>query len=352
MLVFTGHKSEVLAIDASPVDRRFIATGGMDDVGIIWDLDLNANVGEVDGGKESVSTVAFSVDGKYVAFGSENGAISVVFMDGSSAPGTPLDGPGDAIHFLSWHPRGPVLLAGSADHVAYMWNASKAMFMMAFAGHEDAVTCGSFTGDGKLVVTASMDSSLRIWNPTAGTTIARIQTGIPGIRSAFHSADILALSSGAVDTSASKLVATGCAGGSVFITHIESGHILNELPRHTGGVECVSFSPTSMRPCLLATAGGDGLIRVYDIDTNAERCAFSHPGVISAVRWHPTQPLLVSASSEGTVALWNVLSGQRLKIFHGHSSIVNDVCFAGGNEFVASTSADGSVRVFDIRPFL
>lgn len=352
LLVLREHTSETLAVAASPSEKQYIISGGMDDIGLIWDLELQRSIAKVDGAKESVSTVSFSHDGRYAAFGSENGAISIVHMDGTTAPGTPLDGPGDTIHFLSWHPRGPVLLAGSGDNVAYMWNAAKSSFMMAFAGHEDAVSCGSFTADGKLVVTGSLDSSVRIWNPTTGATVRRIQTGADGLGGSFHAADIICLDVGSLDTSAANLIASGCAAGDVFITHRDTGQIVAQLPRHEGGVEAVAFSPEHCKPVLLATTGGDGIIRVWDVELGTERCKFSHGGVVAKVVWHPSLPVLVSGSSDGSLVIWNVLSGQRIRKLVGHEAFISDLCFAGGNTFIASTSGDGTVRVFDVRSTL
>jgi WD40 repeat protein len=34
-----------------------------------------------------------------------------------------LDGPGGAIEWLRWHPKGDVILAGSDDFTAWLWNA-------------------------------------------------------------------------------------------------------------------------------------------------------------------------------------------------------------------------------------
>lgn len=350
ILVLIDHTNETLAVAASPTDPTLLITGGMDDVGMIWDLEQNACVAKVDGGNDSVSTVAFSHDGKYAAFGSENGSISIVFMDGSASP-TPsaLEGPADTINFLSWHPRGPVLLAGSADRTSYMWNAPKGTFLMAFVGHEDAVTCGSFTADGKLVVTASKDSSVRVWSPSTGETLIRIQTGLSGMRSAFHTADIHCLAVGNENSISEKLFVTGCAAGDVFISHRENAQIIAQLPRHEGGVESVAFSSKSLAHVYIAIGGADGIVRVWDLESSTERCHFSHSGVIAKVVWHPQKSILLSASSDGSLVLWDILKGEEMVRLTGHRAFVTDVCFNGDSGFIASTSADGSVRLFDVR---
>ena len=347
--VFRSHTAETLAVHSSPLDMNLIASGACDDRAILFDIEQGRDLAELDGQGESVSCVRFSYDGKFLAIGSENGTISVMFMQGATAPQSVLDGPSAAISFLAWHPRGPVLLAGSEDNSVYMWNASKGQFMMAFIGHEKSVTCGFFSGDGKKVVTASLDSSIRVWNPTTGTTEVRIQANQPGIGGTFHSDEIQCIGIGYVDTPLAKIVVSGGSTGTVFVTNLESGQVLTQLPSHEGGVETVAFSPPSVRPYMVATAGADGIIRVRDMESGAERCTFTHLQVVAKVIWHPTKPIIVSGSSAGTICLWNVLTGQKLAELRGHSDYITDISFASNTQAVVSTSGDGTVRVFDIR---
>ena len=42
-----------------------------------------------------------------------------------------LEGSGEAVEWLSWHPRGNVLLAGSEDFTSWMWNAQSGACMQA-----------------------------------------------------------------------------------------------------------------------------------------------------------------------------------------------------------------------------
>lgn len=41
-----------------------------------------------------------------------------------------------------------MVLAGSEDSTAWMWNADRCAFMNMFTGHGGSVTCGDFTPDG------------------------------------------------------------------------------------------------------------------------------------------------------------------------------------------------------------
>lgn len=349
-LVLTAHTNDALAVAASAAHANYVVTGGMDDVGHIWDIELQQSIARVDGGGDSVSTVGFSHDGQHAAFGSENGAISIVYMDGSESPSSALEGPGAAVHFLQWHPRGPVLLAGSADKSAYMWNARRGKFLMAFVGHEDAVTCGAFTSDGRSVVTGSLDSSVRVWNPVTGGLVTKLQTGVSGLRSSFHTADVFCLAAGSGEQGG-NLIASGCAAGDVFITH-RDGQVVAQLPRHAGGTECVAFAPEACQKAWVASCGADGVVRVWDFERGTERCRFSHGGVVVKVVWHASLAVVVSGSSDGTIALWDVLAGRDLGRLQGHRDFITDLCFTGDARHVASTSADHSLRVFDVSGLL
>jgi WD40 repeat protein len=82
-----------------------------------------------------------------------------------------LDGPSSDVEWVAWHPKGDVVLAGSTDCTAWMWSVTPAVAtcMQVFAGHQGEVTCGAFSGNGKLVLTGSADGSIRVWNPKTGT---------------------------------------------------------------------------------------------------------------------------------------------------------------------------------------
>jgi len=51
------------------------------------------------------------------------------------------------MQWLTWHPRGNIVLAGANDGSAWMWGA-KGMLMNVFNKHNGPTTCGSFSPDG------------------------------------------------------------------------------------------------------------------------------------------------------------------------------------------------------------
>ncbi|DBA96558.1 TPA: hypothetical protein ACH3X1_015429 [Trebouxia sp. C0004] len=129
-----------------------------------------------------------------------------------------LEGPGEAIEWVSWHPRGDVVLAGSEDFTAWMWHAQSGDMMQVFYGHTGAVRCGQFTPDGKAVVTGGGegDATLKVWDPKSGSCTGTVQGH------GFHEAGLTSL-----DISADSTVAiTGSEDMTAKISNIHTGKVL------------------------------------------------------------------------------------------------------------------------------
>lgn len=47
-----------------------------------------------------------------------------------------LEGPGGSVDWVTWHPKGDVVLAGSEDFTLWMWLAQSGSCMQVFAGHK------------------------------------------------------------------------------------------------------------------------------------------------------------------------------------------------------------------------
>ena len=144
--LFTGHSDAVYAI-ANHND--LLISGGGDDVAILWDKNTMEAKHILRGHSDSVVAVGFNADGNLVATGGYDGIVKVWNVsDGKLIMS--LEGPSEEIEWFTWHQKGNVILAGSGDGTVWLWLATTGDCMHVLAGHEGGVTCGSFTGSGKV----------------------------------------------------------------------------------------------------------------------------------------------------------------------------------------------------------
>ena len=76
----------------------------------------------------------------------------------------------------------------------------------------------------------------------------------------------------------------------------------------------------------------------------------AHAGTVYGVSWSPNGQYIASGSADTTVRVWNVSSGDTLYTYHGHSGLFNGVFavgWASDGRHIASGGADKTVQVAD-----
>jgi telomerase protein component 1 len=123
------------------------------------------------------------------------------------------------------------------------------------------------------------------------------------------------------------------------------------LVGHSHNVVDVDFSPDGVR---VATASGDGSVRVWDAVTGAEAIFIrAHVGGVRCVRFVPVpeggvDERLISCGDDGGVFLWSATSGFCVGELKGHTESVNSVRVSADGAVGVSASADGTCRVWDV----
>ncbi|CAL9020703.1 unnamed protein product [Prunus brigantina] len=337
MHIFTGHTGELYTVACSPTDPTLVATGGGDDRGFLWKIGHGDWAFELQGHKDSVSSLAFSTDGQLLASGSLDGIIQIWDITSRNLKCT-LEGPGGGIEWVRWHPRGHLVLAGTEDSMVWMWNADKGSYLNSFSGHGSSVTCGDFTPDGKTICTGSADATLRIWNPKSGENIHVVQ-GHP-----YHTAGLTCLAI----SSDSTLAVTGCEDGSIHVVNIVTGKVVSSLPSHSDSVECIELAPSSP---WAAIGGMDNKLIIWDLQHSLARSTCDHEDGVTCLTWLGGSRYLATGCGDGKVRLWDSLSGDCVRTFNGHSESIQSLSVSANQEFLVSVSTDGTARVFEIAEY-
>jgi WD40 repeat protein len=105
---------------------------------------------------------------------------------------------------------------------------------------------------------------------------------------------------------------------------------------HGGAVGGVAFGPHGDT---LATAGGDGLVRVWNPSNGVKLAELKHGGPVHGVAFDPSGGTLASASHDRTARVWHPMSGSEL-VRLPHDGRVWAVAFSLDGSRLATASHD------------
>lgn len=175
-----------------------------------------------------------------------------------------------------------------------LWDATTFRLVRRLQGHTRQINALAFDATGKRIASASSDNSVRLWDVDSGREVRTLSAGdqfVP-VALAFH------------PDGRRLAVGDGWYSGTVLIWDVESGQKLSELRGHSSDLGSVAYSPDGRR---LATAAGDGQIKIWDADSGDELLTLSAEGARSfdVLAFHPSGQYLVSGGNDGLVRLWD-----------------------------------------------
>mmetsp|Transcript_3532 Transcript_3532/g.6947 ORF Transcript_3532/g.6947 Transcript_3532/m.6947 type:complete len:360 (+) Transcript_3532:43-1122(+) len=206
----------------------------------------------------------------------------------------------------------PVVVTGSSDGTAKMWNSETGACTRTLHGHTGRVNSVSFSRDGHHVKTTSSDRSEKTWNLSTGEC-ENTRQSVGFISSASFSPD-------------GSLVVAGSMDLFARIWNKRTGECERKLWGHTRMVTCASFSLDGKR---IATGSQDCTAKIWD-PTSGEclQTLCGHTELISSVAFSPDGRSVVTCSRDKTAKVWNSDTGACEAVLEGHTQAVNAVAFA------------------------
>ena len=235
-------------------------------------------------------------------------AIAVVLAR-SSRPALSLTGSGGSVSSVAFSPDGRILAVADEEGGTHLWNAAtgRQLATLAGAGGGTAVDSVAFSPDGKILAAGDDAGTTYLWNPASGQLLTTLRD--PGRQA---SVDSVAFSPDG------KTLAVGDADGGTYLWNTATRVRTASLPRFPdGGVAAVAFSPDGKT---LAIGQSDGSTYLWNVAADTLIATMQNPGGVVAVAFSPDGRILATDDAGPWTYLWNLATGQRTALPSGSDS--------------------------------
>ncbi|MFF4660137.1 TIR domain-containing protein [Streptomyces sp. NPDC001381] len=314
----------------APDAGAVLVTGGNDGVVRLHDPATSQGRRILRGHGRRIGTLSFSGDGSILAAGGNDGVIRL-WEPPTGRRLRELTGQSDRLVSAVFSPGGSLLATASSDGDMYLWNASTGEYQREMDVETDHVWAEAFSPDGELLATANDDDTVRLWYRATGAHVVTIGEHFGRVRSIAFRPD-------------GQFLATGCDDRKVRLWHLAEHRITAVLDGHTDRVYAVAFAPDGS---WLASASWDGDAVVWRDGVAVHRLS-GHSGKLWTAAAHPLRPLLATAGDDRTVRLWDAHTGRETAALSGHTGRVLAVAFSPDGSLLASGGEDGTVRLWDV----
>jgi WD40 repeat protein len=242
----------------------------------------------------------------------------------------------DIVTFVRFHPDGRRLASVSRERRVYTWDlatgqstASGPLAGDAFAEHRLA-----FAASGDLAAsTGGRNGAIRLFASSGAapdSDIAELGTDVNDV--AF--------------CPDSTRLASAHGDGSVRVWDVTRRAQLAVFRAHEKAVSRLAYSPDGRK---IATASEDMTARLWDASTLSTLAVLKHHGIVYAVAFNPEGSRLATGCSDNIVHVWDTETFDEMIELRGHSSYVHSVAFSPDRTMLASGSGDFTVRIWDSR---
>ena len=144
--------------------------------------------------------------------------------------------------------RGEIMVSASDDFTLFLWNpihSNKAVARM--TGHAQLVNHVQFSPDGRLIASGSFDKSVRVWDGLTGKFIARMTGHVQAVYRLAWSSD-------------SRMIASASKDSTVKLWNLNKKKLIIDLPGHADEVYACDWAANGQ---YFVSGSKDRMMRIW-----------------------------------------------------------------------------------------
>ena len=269
------------------------------------------------GHSSTVTSIAFSPDGRWIASSSDDATIKLWDV-GSGRLLRTLTGHLQGVKSIAISPDGARLASVSDDGTAKIWDPQTGQSLRTITGvsegqSEFLQSKIAFSRDGQSIFTVSFNG-IRRWAVASGTLLQTYSK-----QGTFASWQSFALSPDERWMAVAHTGAVGAPpaglgiGSQIRLLDAANGKVIKTFGTHskTEGVNSIAFAPGGGS---IASVGYDGTTKIWDVATGQLRHTLTHTGTyLYTAAFSPDGRSLVSAGDSDGPKLWDAVSGRLIR---------------------------------------
>jgi len=314
-------------------DGGRVATASYDGSVRVWDTASGGEIGAArwhtnhEAGMTLLFHVAFSPDGsRLVSAGNRDARVWDVLSGDELADPLVHD---NEVRLAAFSPNGKWIMTASLDLTVRCWDAITGVPIFPPLAHPAGVLTAAWSPNNDRIASGGRDRILRVWEATTGRLLLSTPAHEEEITHVEFSPD-------------GHYFVSACRSAQVRVWRSADGRLVAALP-HDGGVRLARFSPDGAR---LITGGSDRQARIWDWQSGTVTMSVPHRfGDVDWVGWSNTGQQVFTAGGS-RIQLWHPVTGQPLTppLPHPHT-----ICHAGISPdglSLLTAGADGTGRLW------
>jgi WD40 repeat protein/serine/threonine protein kinase len=332
-----GHKDKVEAV-AFTLDGKRAVSGSHDNTARIWDLSSGKEATGPVQHAGAVHALAMVPDGRHFVTACWDGNVCVCDLEQGKLVRR-FGGHAGRVQAVAVSADGKLVLSGGDDLTVRLWEFDTGNLRDVMKGHNSPIWAVAFSPDGRFALSASHDRTVRFWNITKGTGEPAGQWTAPG---ALHSVAVLP---------DSKRVVVAGRDRVVYLVEMPSGKLIGRFQGHRDTIGGLTSSSDGR---WVLSGSDDKTSRLWDVETGRETARYTVPqsGVWGAAL-SPDSKQALAGGPDGVVRLWNLppvtapLPVQTIRTFPAAPQGQDRVAVAPDGHLAAAAGMDRKVRIYN-----